>query len=388
MRRTDHHLLRRAVVCGVAAVATGTLARRLHADPPEAAPATLSAPTLLQQLSDETQRVYRKSRHSMVRVKLPTPQWLDEYNQRQLFLQKWGSQLDPQVREKILEQQERSVKALHQPPATSQSIHLVTTRPSSQPDNARLEISDGPHTGDRTISLFAIGLLVDDAGHAVFPVYVDRKSIGDSPLPALTGEGAVTTATFVGSDAKTNLTVLQLADHSGAPAALGHGRLEDGTLTLMIASDGGAKLVVWNSQHPEAGFAVLPDGAVAGFGFNNHFLGASTAKPIVDQLVATGEVHRAVLGVMTQEVDRDDALRRERVELGSSPAIRITAVEEGSAAARGGVQPDDLVLAIGDQIVGDAPTFAAVIATRRGETVLKVLRGKTTIDLTVNLQPK
>jgi hypothetical protein len=327
----------------------------------------------------------------MVRVQLPTPQWLDQYNQRQMLLQKWGAQLNPEVREKILEEQERAFNALHHAatnPAT-QSSDMLGSPPATQPAKGELQVTDAlPHPGDVGISLFAIGLLVDGQGHAVFPVYVDRKYLGDTPLPAVTGEGQVTTATFVGSDPKTHLTVLQLADHSGTPAALGHRKPEDGTLTLVIAIDGGARMVVWNNQHFETGFAILPDGAVAGFGFDHGFLGAATAKPIVDQLIATGEVHRAILGVVTQEVDRDDGLRRQRPELGTSPAIRIVAVQKGSAAEHGGIQPEDLILAIGDQTVGDAPTFAAVIATRTGNTVLKVLRGNKTLELTVNLQPK
>jgi hypothetical protein len=354
-------------------------------------PSTQPATPLLQQLSDETQQLYRQSRHSMVRVRLPAPQWLEQYNQQQQFLQKWSSQLNPEAREKILQEQERALGALHQPPTTNpatQSSDMLTIPASTQPTKGELQVTDAPRPGDVGISLFAVGLLVDGQGHAVFPVYVDRKDLGNSPLPAVTGEGQVTTATFVGSDPKTHLTVLQLADHSGTPAALGHRKPEDGTLTMVIAIDGGAKMVVWNNLHYETGFAILPDGAVAGFGFDHGFLGAATAKPVVDQLISTGHVHRAILGVVTQDVDRDDGLRRQRPELGTGPAIRIIAVQKGSAADRGGIQAEDLILAIGDQAVGDAATFAAVIATRSGDTTLKVLRGEKTIELTVNLQPK
>jgi hypothetical protein len=391
MVRTARHLLRWSALCTV--IIAVEAVPRLWADPnatASTAPATQPAATLLQQLSDETQQLYRQSRHSMVRVQLPTPQWLEQYNQQQAFLKKWGAQLNPEVREKILEEQDRAFNALHHAatnPAT-QSSDISSTSPTTQVAKGELQVTDAPHPGDVGISLFAIGLLVDGQGHAVFPVYVDHKYLGNTPLPAVTGEGQVTTATFVGSDPKTHLSVLQLADHSGTPAALGHRRPEDGTLTLVIAIDGGARMAVWNNQHYETGFAILPDGAVAGFGFEHGFLAAATAKPIVDQLIATGEVRRAILGVVTQEVDRDDGLRRQRPQLGSSPAIRIVAVQKGSAAERGGIQADDLILAIGDQAVGDAPTFAAVIATRTGDTTLKVLRGNKTLELTVNLQPK
>ncbi len=390
MARAARHLLRWSVLCAtVSALGISRVWADLQAttSPPSTQPAT----PLLQQLSDETQQLYRQSRHSMVRVRLPAPQWLEQYNQQQQFLQKWSSQLNPEAREKILQEQERALGALHQPPTTNpatQSSDMLTIPASTQPTKGELQVTDAPRPGDVGISLFAVGLLVDGQGHAVFPVYVDRKDLGNSPLPAVTGEGQVTTATFVGSDPKTHLTVLQLADHSGTPAALGHRKPEDGTLTMVIAIDGGAKMVVWNNLHYETGFAILPDGAVAGFGFDHGFLGAATAKPVVDQLISTGHVHRAILGVVTQDVDRDDGLRRQRPELGTGPAIRIIAVQKGSAADRGGIQAEDLILAIGDQAVGDAATFAAVIATRSGDTTLKVLRGEKTIELTVNLQPK
>jgi S1-C subfamily serine protease len=184
------------------------------------------------------------------------------------------------------------------------------------------------------------------------------------------------------------VTVLQLANHNGKPITMGHPKPDDGTLTLMIAPDGAARMVVWNNQHPEPGFGILPDGSLGGFGFDKYFLGASTAKPIVDQLIATGTVHRAILGVMMREVSRDDSFRRDHPALGQAPAIRIMSVLDGSAAARGGVQVDDLILSVDDQLVGDAPTFGAVIATRTGDTILKVLRGSQTIQLTVHLEPR
>jgi hypothetical protein len=342
------------------------------------------APSLLQQLSDETQRVYGKARKGMVHVQLPTPQWLEQMNKQKEFLNKWSNRLDPAVREQIVEQQERAITQLHArngAGATSQPSG-ASTRPS-----AALQVTDVRRSDAGNLILVATGLLVDDNGHAVFPLFVDRNDIGDNLLPAITGDGQPTTARFIGSDRNTNLTVLQLLKHTGQPVTLGHSRPDDGVLTLVIAAEGGARLVVWSNLHPEPGLAVLPDGSVAGFGFDGHFLGASTCKPIVDQLIAHGEVHRAALGVVTIEVAKEDLIRQARPELGDKPAIRILAVDPNSAAARGGVRPDDLILAIGDEAVGDAPTFAAVIATRTGSTVLRVLRGNQTIELTVNLRP-
>jgi hypothetical protein len=66
-------------------------------------------------------------------------------------------------------------------------------------------------------------------------------------------------------------------------------------------------------------------------------------------------------------------------------------VQEESAAARGGHSAKgDLILKIGDEVVGDAPTFAAVIASKSGGTPFCMCCGgiADAIELTVNLQPK
>jgi S1-C subfamily serine protease len=360
------------------------------------------SPSLLQQLSDETQRVYGKARLGMVRVQLPTPQWLEKINQQKAFLQKWGDRIDPAVREQIVEQQAQMFQKLRLregavpasqptgiPPVFPGTQPIMAgLAPSSRPAVGKLEVTELNRPGTGNLILVATGLLVDDKGHAAFPLFVNRSDVGDASLPAMTGDGRPTTARFIGSDRLTNLTVLQLANPSGTPAALGHNRPDDGVLTLVIAADGGARLVVWSNLHPEPGLAVLPDGSVAGFGFEGHFLGASTAKPIVEQLIAHGEVHRAKVGVVVEEVAKDDLMRQTRAELGTKPAIRVVEVDPGSAAERGGVRANDLILAIDHQAVGDAPTFAAVIATHSGKTVLHVLRGSQDQDLTVTLNPQ
>jgi hypothetical protein len=357
--------------------------------------------SLLQQLSDETQRVYGKARLGMVRVQLPTPQWLDQINQQireqQELLRKWGDRLDPAVRQQIIDQMERQIQQVRTRqgtvPATQPaglSIAMIaatrasgsTTRPAGKDQSTE---AHHPELGN--LILVATGLLVDDDGHAAFPVFVDRRDVGDNMLPALTGDGRPTTAKFIGSDRLTNLTVLQLTKPSGQPTALGHSRPDDGVLTLVIAADSGARLVVWNNLHPEPGLAVLPDGSVAGFGFDGHFLSASTAKPIVDQLIVHHEIHRAVLGVVIQELQKDDPTRQTRENLGNKPAIHVMAVDPESVAFHAGMRPDDLILAVDGEMVGDAPTFAAVIATHSGSTVLRVLRGDREVDVTVVLKP-
>ncbi len=347
-----------ALVAAAAAVAPAL------ADPP--------AP-LFQQLSDETQRMYAHARLGMVRVRLPTPPWLARQNQR--LLAKWGALLDPAVREQILEARERAARPRS---TTGPALAWPATGPG-------LTVTVVP-APDRV--LVATGLLVDSAGHAVFPLYVDRSDLGDgADLPALTGDGRPTVAAFVGSDRITNLSVFKLADAGAHPAVLDVagpvGRPPDGSLALVVAADGAAHLSVWSPAAADTGLVLRPDGTFAGFGFADDFLPVATARPIVDQLVATGTVRRPSLGMIGQVVRRSDLFADPATPAGPA-AIRVSAVDADSAADRAGLRPADVILAIGGQSVGPR-TFAAVITARRGPTPLRVRRGNQTLNLTLDL---
>jgi hypothetical protein len=334
---------------------------------------------LLQQLSDETQRVYSHARLGMVRVRLPTPQWL--IRQNQLLLEKWGSQLSPATREQLLELQERDSRSRT---ATGPSTAPVPGWPSTAPTGLTVA---NPPPPDRV--LVATGLQIDAAGHAVFPLYVDRSDLR-GPLAALTGDGRATVAAFVGSDRITNLTVLQLADPGGHPADFGPpesggplGRPPDGSLAMVIAPDGSARLTVWTAASADVGLVIRPNGSFAGFGFADDFLSAATARPIVDQLVATGIVRRPKLGMTGRPVGRAELFFDTGPPAGPS-AVRVTAVDPDSAAARAGMLPADVIVSVAGQSVGPR-TIAAVIAACRGATVIRVCRAGEMVDLTVDL---
>lgn len=394
------HVFRQSFVCSFLASALILVAasRTLPAQSPPLQP---QAPSLLQQLSDDTQRVYERVRGSLVRVQLPTPQWLEQMNEQEKLLRNWGGQLTPDVRDLIRREQERMRTDAYR--RVSSEMSGPTTQPAPSTSAAATSqavpaVTDGagaerglefPRTsGPGRLVLVATGLLVDTHGHTVVPLYVDRATAGAGPLRVLMGDGSLTSGRFVGSDPKTHLTVLQLDNHAGRPAVLAPRRPDDGVLTVVIAPEGGARLVVWTNLHPEPGLVVMPDGSVAGFSFNGAFLGAAACKPIVDQIIATGEVRRAVLGVKVREIGKDDPVRQHLLALGAKPALRVEEVDGESAAQRGGLRVGDLILAIAGQAVGDAPTFAAVIATRSGATELQVLREADVVNLNVDLEPR
>src|ERR1035438_9937581 len=109
MAHRNHLVSPRVLLTAAVGMAVVCFSRHLRADPPAS---TQPALTVLQELSNDTQRLYLQSRHSMVSVQLPTPQMVEQKE----FLQKWGSVMDPAVRAKIIEEQERASGALHGAP--------------------------------------------------------------------------------------------------------------------------------------------------------------------------------------------------------------------------------------------------------------------------------
>jgi S1-C subfamily serine protease len=340
-------------------------------------------PTLIQQLSADTQRLYDKVHPGIVRVQLPTPQWLEQLNEQKKLLDKWGPRLSPEVLQQLQQEQER---------ARTEQYRVVGAVAASQPSESAatqvVTISPARNLVTPKIVLIASGLVFDTQGYVVVPLFVDSRVVGGAPLRVQMGDGQLTNARYVGSDRMTNLTVIQLENKSGIPAQITTGRPSDGSLTMVVSSDGGARLVVWTSQHPEPGLVVTPEGAVAGFGFNGHLLTVAACRPIVNQIIATGEVHRAVLGVAISEVRKEDALRQSNSALGDKPALRVLALERDSAADRGGLHTGDLILSIAGEPVGERETFAAIIASRSGKTDLRILRDSEVKILTVDLKPQ
>jgi hypothetical protein len=331
--------------CGVwrvAAVAVTVLGtwRSARADGP---------PTFLEQLSAQTQQVYQQARVGIVRVQVPPPQWVQRINDQQ----------------RALDQQRLLIGT------------IVTTQPSG---------FVAPPS--RELALFVIGLVVDGDGHVMLPVYVDPQAVGDGLMNVRMMDGTIAKAKLIGSDKQTNLTVVQLQQHVGKAVKLAAGRPEDGSLTLIISADGGARLSVWNNLHPDSGLVVLPDSSISGFGSNGQFLAATAVEPLVAQIIATRHVRRAVLGVNVHVISAEDPVRLETPQLGRRPAFMIDDVDVPSAAQRAGLRVRDLILAIDGQNVSDSAPLAAAITNRVGKTDLQILRGADVLTVTVDLQPQ
>ena len=269
-----------------------------------------------------------------------------------------------------------------------------------------------------------LGLVLDDQGHVLVPLYVERESAGERPIRLVGPDGEAVEARYVGSDQQTNLTVLQLprpaaksvgravkagkddtgeadgkrieAKGAAAPARpafkpvrLSRSKPAEGALVLYLSpTDGSGRLGIWNANTRDYGVVVGVDGQVLGIARYGQFLSGSACQLIADQIIRHGTVKRATLGVIITQIDKDDPLRQQQPLLGERPAVRVDQVFKASPAEKGGLRQGDVILALAGESVSDIPSVAAAIAARSGKTELQVLREGQAIDVTVDLEPK
>jgi serine protease DegQ len=122
-------------------------------------------------------------------------------------------------------------------------------------------------------------------------------------------------------------------------------------------------------------------GDFSGIGFA---IPTSLAKPILEQLIAYGEVRRgyigATLGAVTPEV-------KDRLSLKDSKGAFVAAVVDGGPGARAGVRPNDVIVEVNGRAVSDrAEAINAIAGTPPEQTIsVRLLRGGETRDVNVTL---
>ncbi|HEV8606346.1 MAG TPA: PDZ domain-containing protein [Tepidisphaeraceae bacterium] len=397
------------------------------------APCALRAETypLLEQLNQQTQSLYRDVQSGLVRVQLPTPKWIRDAAAKDDPLRKWDKVIDPQVKAKI--DQQRSEIA--QRGVMSRKFESVIVTPSSQPSAAVDKVDVGgawrvvksestgeivlePRgSGGNALVLHAgadgsagppnlniggalrlraiaggsfapnnIGLLISEEGHILVPLFVERETIGNNSVTCMVADQQ-TTATFIGSDEKTNLTLLKMDRVIGKPIRIGQGRPMDGSLVMMLnPNNGSGRVQLWTGGERDFGVVVSMDGSVAGFARYGQFLNTAAAKPVIDQLLNIGRVQRAVLGVRLTELRADHEARQRFQKLGERPALSVDEVTPGSPAEKAGLAAGDLILELQEQPIGDLTTWSALLAGG-GEGRLLVLRNGELRPIKLDLHP-
>ena len=110
----------------------------------------------------------------------------------------------------------------------------------------------------------------------------------------------------------------------------------------------------------------------------------NTAKPIADQLVATGRAVHPYLGIQYAPLTPSIAAQ---LRATVTDGIVIGAVQQGSPAASAGLQPRDIVTAVDGQALPEESSFAEVLSSHKpGDTVtLRVVRDGNQQDVQATL---
>jgi hypothetical protein len=414
-------LKRIRIICGIVAMASLALPWTAKGDEPTPARSGGTRP-LLQQLNEETQSLYREIQAGVVRVQLPPPKWAGQpLAGPDDPLHKWGNELNPEVKQQLeLEQKGAqkgelrkitvTVDAKPQPAtqatkgastqgsggawtASSGGDDVLILRPNGNNAGALQLNAGGGLTPDGQIVAGGrglqvsvapggsftpnnIGLLLDGQGHILVPIYVEKDSFDAEGVQVMVGEGQMARAHFVGSDRQANITLLKLDKPLGIPVKLAESRPREGTLTMFLSPNSGVgRLMIWTNELKDWGVVVSMEGGVYGFARQGQFLSAGGCKSTIDQLIRSGTVRRAKIGLGIAEVAANDPARASDAGLGTQPAVRVSEIAPNSPAAGAGVQVGDFIVELNDQPVGDPHSFAAAMGQPSSKTSMKVLRG-------------
>lgn len=114
---------------------------------------------------------------------------------------------------------------------------------------------------------------------------------------------------------------------------------------------------------------------------------SDTAVSVADQLIDTGEVSSAYLGVSTADLSPEDA---QRFDLPVQSGTIVESVEPGGAAADAGVRREDIIIGLGDTpIESTGDLLGALRDYQPGDTArLKIVRDGDELNLDVTLDER
>jgi serine protease DegQ len=268
------------------------------------------------------------------------------------------------------------------------------------------------------------GVIISPAGYVITNNHVVE---GMDEIDVASNDGKKFRARVVGSDPETDLAVLKL-DAENLPAitlgnlaqvevgdvvlaignpfgvgqtvtmgivsALGRSGLGITTYENLVQTDAainrgnsGGALVNAFGELIGINTAILsPSGGSLGIGFA---VPVSTAREVMEQIIATGSVTRGFIGVEARELTPDLV---KSMKLGSETGVQIAGLVPEGPAARAGAKVGDILLSIEDKPIANPHTMLETVAKLHpGDAVLiRVRRGARDIDLrlTVSTRPK
>ncbi len=323
-----------------------------------------AAQPTLQTIDRGLQQVYNEVQACTVRVVVPLQVGPHP-------ITKWMPQLDPKVREELSKPQQQG----------SDPVRVYVEKPLNATQPMKLNLaaaSNGggiPITPSRVVLAEFLGVVLNDQGDVLLPLFVDKNLVGSNPLRVTYGDNQMTTAKLRGGDSHTNIAMIKLDKPVGRPIKMAKDDVAMGSLVLMFSPiRRQARVMMWTGGHDEHAVVIDSAGALSGFVRYGHMLEPYALEPVTKQLIETGTVKRATLGILIRDLGRNDPVRADFPALGSKPAARVEIIDKGSAAEKAGVQVGDVILSLAGKPVHDLPHFAAAITNRTGPTELRVLR--------------
>jgi len=278
-----------------------------------------------------------------------------------------------------------------------------------------------PRYTDRIERSLGSGVIVDESGHIVTNHHVIANA---ESVQVQLADGRVADAHIVGRDPDTDLAVLKINLGSLPVATFGRSdQLKVGDVVLAIGNPIGLSQTVTHgivsaTSRQQLGIAPLEDfiqtDAPINFGnsggalvdSSGALIGINTAivakslgvegigfaipvnmvRGVLSDIIAHGRVIRGWIGIVPEDVSDEQAARLGLAQGG----ILIANLYVGSPGQDAGLQPGDLMLAIGGTTLHSAQDALARIANEKPGAVLaiKVLRGRRTLDVKAHVSER
>jgi serine protease DegQ len=310
-------------------------------------------------------------------------------------------------------------------------VHIFTSRELKSPRNPffddpvfRQFFGDALESAPRRATGLGSGVIVSPAGYVITNNHVVE---GMDEIDVATNDGQKFKARVVGTDPETDLAVIKLDGQNlpaitlgnlgsvqvgdvvlaignpfgvgqtvtmGIVSALGRSGLGITTYENLVQTDAainrgnsGGALVNASGELIGINTAILsPSGGSLGIGFA---VPVSTAREVLEQIVATGSVTRGFVGIEARELTPElvDSLK-----LSSAAGVQIAGLVPNGPAARAGAKVGDVLLAIDGKPISNPHSMLETVAKLRPgkAVVMQLRRGSRDVDVrvTVSTRPK
>ena len=302
--------------------------------------------------------------------------------------------------------------------ATAQRVGGADGMPVFPPGSPLERFNDMLGEGPRMARSLGSGFIIDGAGLVITNNHVIEEA---DAVEVVLQDGRVLPAEVIGRDPATDLAVLRVDAGEVLPhvefgdsdaarvgdwvVAIGNPFGLGGSLTVGVISARGRDIGGQYDDYLQSDVSInrgnsggplfnldgevigvntaifSPTGASVGISFS---VPSAVARPVISQLIEHGETRRGWLGVNVQPVTPDMA---RAMGLSSARGAVVTRIDPEGPASGSGLQPGDVILAIGGRAVADDRRLTRIVAeTEPGARVgLEVFRRGESMTLNVEI---